>query len=37
LNYHDFFNDDTGHEPGLTVWQIENFLPVSVDECKLFS
>ncbi|XP_020611337.1 protein flightless-1 homolog isoform X2 [Orbicella faveolata] len=32
LNYHDFFNDDTGHEPGLTVWQIENFLPVSVDE-----
>ncbi|PFX31861.1 Protein flightless-1-like [Stylophora pistillata] len=32
LDYHDFFNDDTGQEPGLVVWQIENFLPVSVDE-----
>ncbi|CAH3013556.1 unnamed protein product [Porites evermanni] len=32
LDYHDFFNDTTGQEPGLTVWQIENFLPVSVDE-----
>ena len=20
---------------GLTVWQIENFLPVAVDECKM--
>ncbi|XP_068672970.1 protein flightless-1 homolog [Montipora foliosa] len=32
LNYHDFFNEETGQEPGLTVWQIENFLPVAVDE-----
>ncbi|XP_074638252.1 protein flightless-1 homolog [Acropora palmata] len=32
LNYQDFFHDDVGQEPGLTVWQIENFLPVAVDE-----
>ncbi|XP_015752858.1 PREDICTED: protein flightless-1 homolog [Acropora digitifera] len=32
LNYQDFFHGDVGQEPGLTVWQIENFLPVAVDE-----
>ncbi|XP_048575726.1 protein flightless-1 homolog isoform X2 [Nematostella vectensis] len=32
LNYHDFFDDQTGQEIGMQVWQIENFLPVHVDE-----
>nr|XP_006817675.1 PREDICTED: protein flightless-1 homolog [Saccoglossus kowalevskii] len=32
LDYSDFFTDDTGTLPGITVWQIENFLPIQVDE-----
>ncbi|XP_070580511.1 protein flightless-1 homolog isoform X2 [Ptychodera flava] len=32
LDYSDFFTDDVGNEPGLTIWQIENFLPIQVDE-----
>lgn len=51
LDYHDFFDDQTGQEPGIylpnmmfwlatdlcfssgiTVWQIENFVPITVDD-----
>ncbi|XP_077979602.1 protein flightless-1 homolog isoform X2 [Glandiceps talaboti] len=32
LDYSDFFTDEVGNLPGLTVWQIENFLPIEVDE-----
>uniref|UniRef100_A0A4W4EF97 Protein flightless-1 homolog n=1 Tax=Electrophorus electricus TaxID=8005 RepID=A0A4W4EF97_ELEEL len=32
LDYSEFFMEDVGHVPGVTVWQIENFLPVQVDE-----
>ncbi|KAM9494572.1 protein flightless-1 homolog [Clarias gariepinus] len=32
LDYSEFFLEDAGHVPGVTVWQIENFLPVQVDE-----
>lgn len=32
LNYSEFFTEDVGHIPGVTVWQIENFLPIQMDE-----
>jgi len=32
LNYTSLFPDKPGQVPGLTVWQIENFLPVIVDD-----
>uniref|UniRef100_A0A8C4DS44 Protein flightless-1 homolog n=1 Tax=Dicentrarchus labrax TaxID=13489 RepID=A0A8C4DS44_DICLA len=32
LDYSEFFMEDVGQVPGLTVWQIENFIPVQVDE-----
>lgn len=32
VNYSDIFDDDVGHVPGLSVWEIENFLPNLVDE-----
>ncbi|XP_065347156.1 protein flightless-1 [Cloeon dipterum] len=32
LDYSEFFDEDTGHYPGLTVWEIENFLPNQIEE-----
>ncbi|XP_060138385.1 protein flightless-1 homolog [Zootoca vivipara] len=32
LNYSEFFTEDVGQLPGVTVWQIENFVPTMVDE-----
>uniref|UniRef100_A0A8C5BF54 FLII actin remodeling protein n=1 Tax=Gadus morhua TaxID=8049 RepID=A0A8C5BF54_GADMO len=32
LDYSEFFPEDVGHIPGVTVWQIENFIPMPVDE-----
>ncbi|KAJ2949229.1 hypothetical protein O0L34_g6178 [Tuta absoluta] len=32
LDYSEFFDEDTGQAPGLTVWEIENFIPAPVDE-----
>ncbi|KAA0202906.1 hypothetical protein HAZT_HAZT000741 [Hyalella azteca] len=32
LNYHEFFDEDVGQIPGLTVWEIENFLPNQMEE-----
>ncbi|RDD41233.1 Protein flightless-1-like protein [Trichoplax sp. H2] len=32
VDYSDIFAADTGQEEGVTVWQIENFLPVQVEE-----
>lgn len=32
LDYSEFFEEDVGQIPGLTVWEIENFLPCQVDE-----
>ncbi|XP_050823815.1 protein flightless-1 homolog isoform X2 [Gopherus flavomarginatus] len=32
LSYSDFFTEDVGQIPGVSVWQIENFVPTLVDE-----
>lgn len=32
LDYSEFFDEDTGQLPGLTIWEIENFLPNRIDE-----
>uniref|UniRef100_A0A8C1ZQR5 FLII actin remodeling protein n=1 Tax=Cyprinus carpio TaxID=7962 RepID=A0A8C1ZQR5_CYPCA len=32
LDYSEFFLEDVGQIPGVTVWQIENFIPIQVDE-----
>ncbi|KAM4697985.1 protein flightless-1 homolog [Rhinophrynus dorsalis] len=32
LDYSEFFTEDVGQIPGVTVWQIENFIPTLVDE-----
>uniref|UniRef100_A0A8C9CHW9 Protein flightless-1 homolog n=1 Tax=Phocoena sinus TaxID=42100 RepID=A0A8C9CHW9_PHOSS len=32
LDYSEFFTEDVGQLPGLTIWQIENFVPVLVGE-----
>lgn len=32
LDYSEIFAEDVGTLPGLSVWQIENFSPVEVDE-----
>uniref|UniRef100_A0A672NC31 Protein flightless-1 homolog n=1 Tax=Sinocyclocheilus grahami TaxID=75366 RepID=A0A672NC31_SINGR len=32
LDYSEFFMEDVGHIPGVAVWQIENFIPIQVDE-----
>ncbi|CAM5087928.1 unnamed protein product [Natator depressus] len=32
LNYSEFFTEDVGQIPGVSVWQIENFVPTLVDE-----
>ena len=34
LDYSSVFPDDTGTLPGLTMWQIEYFSPVVVEEGK---
>ncbi|XP_035694685.1 protein flightless-1 homolog [Branchiostoma floridae] len=34
LDYSDFFTEDTGQTAGVTVWQIENFLPVLIEEAQ---
>ncbi|XP_065181481.1 protein flightless-1 homolog [Sycon ciliatum] len=31
LNYEEIFSEDTGREEGLTIWSIENFVPVYQD------
>ena len=32
LDYSEIFGEEVGTLPGLTVWQIENFSPVEVEE-----
>ena len=32
LDYNGVFDEDTGIDPGLTVWQIDNFYPVLQDD-----
>lgn len=32
LDYSEFFEDDDGQVPGLTIWEIENFLPNKIDD-----
>ncbi|TRY63076.1 hypothetical protein TCAL_04910 [Tigriopus californicus] len=32
LDYSEFFDEDVGQFPGLTVWEIENFYPNQVDD-----
>ncbi len=32
LDYSEFFMEDVGQIPGVTAWQIENFIPIQVDE-----
>ncbi|XP_040830440.1 protein flightless-1 homolog isoform X3 [Ochotona curzoniae] len=32
LDYSEFFTEDVGQLPGLTIWQIENFVPTLVEE-----
>ncbi|XP_056309960.1 protein flightless-1 homolog [Danio aesculapii] len=32
LDYSEFFLEDVGQIPGVSIWQIENFIPIQVDE-----
>lgn len=32
LDYSEFYMEDVGQVPGVTVWQIENFIPMQVEE-----
>ncbi|XP_044159287.1 protein flightless-1 homolog [Bufo gargarizans] len=32
LDYSEFFTEDVGQIPGVTIWQIENFIPILLDE-----
>jgi hypothetical protein len=32
LDYSELFSDDAGKLPGLSMWHIENFYPVEVEE-----
>lgn len=32
LDYSEFFDEDVGQFPGLTVWEIENFYPNQIEE-----
>lgn len=34
LDYSEFFDDEDGQLPGLTIWEIENFLPNKVEEAS---
>lgn len=35
LDYSQIFDEDVGQIPGLTCWEIENFLPNQVDDCLI--
>ncbi|XP_014203802.1 protein flightless-1 isoform X1 [Copidosoma floridanum] len=32
LDYSEFFDEDAGQTPGLSIWEIENFLPNQIEE-----
>ncbi|XP_029432030.1 protein flightless-1 homolog isoform X2 [Rhinatrema bivittatum] len=32
LDYSEFFTEDVGQLPGVSIWQIENFIPILIDE-----
>lgn len=32
LDYSEFFDDDAGQVSGLTIWEIENFIPNRIEE-----
>ncbi|XP_067011007.2 protein flightless-1 isoform X2 [Anabrus simplex] len=32
LDYSEFFDEDAGQFPGITIWEIENFLPNQIEE-----
>lgn len=32
LDYSEFFEEQAGQIPGLTIWEIENFLPKTIEE-----
>lgn len=32
LDYSEFFTEDVGQIPGVSIWQIENFVPMQVEE-----
>lgn len=32
LDYSEIFDEDAGQIPGLTIWEIENFLPNQIEE-----
>ena len=34
LDYSELFAEDVGRLPGITMWQIENFYPVEVEESE---
>ena len=37
LDYGDLFSEETGKLPGISLWQIENFYPVEVEESELLA
>nr|CAB3246483.1 protein flightless-1 homolog [Phallusia mammillata] len=36
LNYSEIFSDEVGQFPGLTIWQIENFYPVCIEDTTYY-
>lgn len=34
LDYTELFSEEVGKLPGITLWQIENFYPVEVEESE---